>query len=119
MRGVGWEGCWGGGVEEGGTNRCARLHAVAARPHCRLTLNCREMQRDMVSGFLVISPPVQAQGSGVWLLTFPVRTGRQLMQVLSILETLRLTHTHSHTLSLHLMQLVSGWLLGSYPLLRC
>lgn len=39
MRGVGWEGCWGGGVEEGGTNRCARLHAVAARPHCRLTLN--------------------------------------------------------------------------------
>lgn len=23
---------------KGGTNRCARIHAVAARPHCRLTL---------------------------------------------------------------------------------
>lgn len=26
---------WGGG---GGTNRCSRIHAVAVRPHCRLTL---------------------------------------------------------------------------------
>lgn len=57
------------------------------------------MQRDMVSGFLVISPPLQAQGSGLWLSSFPVREGRQLMQVLSILETLCLSHTHTHKLT--------------------
>ncbi|KAJ8002934.1 hypothetical protein DPEC_G00164120 [Dallia pectoralis] len=34
-----------GGEPTGGTNRCARIHAVAARPHCRLTVSTPTMHK--------------------------------------------------------------------------
>lgn len=48
--------CEGG---EGGTNRCARIHAVASRPHCRLTLTApgdAARHGEWISVFVIISP---------------------------------------------------------------
>lgn len=94
----GWGGC------EGGPNRCARIHAGAAGPHCRLTVNLpedatRHGEWDYFITFQSINCVRGMMGWGFWdvSLCFSQQSGRRLMRVLSILEAVFLTHTHAHT----------------------